>query len=309
MKKIRKLITRYVNRLKASWAYISKHPLTKGDVIRASFRYFTFHILHLLNGNKPKKYRLLDGLYFYTSMGDSGINGNIYTGLADFEEMSFLLHFLRSEDLFVDVGANVGAYSLLASGVCKSKTLAIEPIPETFEKLVANVRLNDLTNLVDCLNIGLGSTEAVLGFVKTPNSVMNHVSVGDSGKSTIDVKVKPLDALGLSKIPSLIKIDVEGFEMEVLKGAQNCLSDETCKAVIIELNGSGKKYGVEDSQIYSTLISYGFKPYQYDPFTRNLNALSEKKIGGMNLLFLRDAESVLSRVMKAPKIKVLSNWI
>lgn len=311
LKKFLRRINRYINRMKASLAYITKHPLTKNHVIQAYFRYFAFHIFQLLNGKKPKKYHFFDGLDFYASMGDAGIVGNIYTGLADFEEMSFLLHFLRSDDLFVDIGANVGAYSLLASGVCKSKTIAIEPIPETFEKLMANVQLNDLTNLVECLNIGLGSSETELDFVNTPNSVMNRVSVSneDSTNSRILVKVMPLDLLVSLKKPSLLKIDVEGFEMEVIKGAGQCISDDACKAIIIELNGSGEKYGYKDTQTHSLLISYGFKPYKYQPFSRNFIESNEFEQEGKNVIFIRDLESVLTRNVNAPKRKILSDWI
>jgi hypothetical protein len=50
---------------------------------------------------------------FIASPGMAGIVGNIYTGLEDFEEQGFLLHIIRKDDLFVDVGANVGGYTLL----------------------------------------------------------------------------------------------------------------------------------------------------------------------------------------------------
>jgi predicted RNA methylase len=74
----------------------------------------------------------------------TGATGNIYAGLHDFHEMALLLHFLRPCDVFVDIGANVGAYSVLASGVVGAKTFAFEPVPQTFACLRDNVRMNDL---------------------------------------------------------------------------------------------------------------------------------------------------------------------
>jgi hypothetical protein len=61
--------------------------------------------------------------------------GNIYTGLHEFEDMSFLLHFLRPADLFIDIGANVGAYTIFASGIVAATSISIEPISQIFEIL------------------------------------------------------------------------------------------------------------------------------------------------------------------------------
>ena len=58
-----------------------------------------------------------------------GATGNIYAGLHEFADMAFTLHFLRPDDLFLDVGANIGSYTLLASGVCKARTISFEPDP------------------------------------------------------------------------------------------------------------------------------------------------------------------------------------
>ena len=64
--------------------------------------------------------------------------------LCEFEEMAFVMHFLRPGELFVDVGANVGAFTVLAAGVAGAAVRAFEPNPGTFEMLERNVRLNGL---------------------------------------------------------------------------------------------------------------------------------------------------------------------
>lgn len=58
------------------------------------------------------------------------------------------LHFLRPGDLFLDIGANVGTYTVLASGVCGGKIMAFEPDPRTLRHLQRNIELNQLENLV-----------------------------------------------------------------------------------------------------------------------------------------------------------------
>src|SRR5207248_910045 len=65
-------------------------------------------------------------------------------------EMAFVLHVLRPSDKFIDVGANVGSYTVLAAGAVGSRVFAVEPIPTTFGFLRRNVALNGLGELVRC---------------------------------------------------------------------------------------------------------------------------------------------------------------
>lgn len=138
-KKIKKQTARLHRSLRGIW----QHPLAQNDKLGALRLYFLFHVLGQVSPG-PILYPLVGSTVFPARPGMAGIVGNIYMGLEDFEEMAFLLHLLRPGDLFVDVGANVGAYSLLASGVCGAKSLAIEPIPETFSLMVENIRVNNL---------------------------------------------------------------------------------------------------------------------------------------------------------------------
>jgi FkbM family methyltransferase len=70
--------------------------------------------------------------------------------------MAFVLHALRSEDHFVDVGANLGFYTILASGGVGTSCLSLEPIPDTFNQLRRNVQVNGLQERVQALNLGAG---------------------------------------------------------------------------------------------------------------------------------------------------------
>ncbi len=72
----------------------------------------------------------------------NGATGNFYTGLHEFEDMSFVLHALRSTDVFVDVGANIGSYTVLAAAVVGAQCIAFEPILETYGHLLQNVNLD-----------------------------------------------------------------------------------------------------------------------------------------------------------------------
>nr|WP_316806871.1 FkbM family methyltransferase [Pedobacter agri] len=104
---------------------------------------------------------------FLAKKGLTGVNGNIYTGLHEFHDMGFLLHFLKPEYVFFDIGANVGSYMILASGVGGAKSLSFEPLPETFSILQKNMELNRLDDLVKLENKVLEANLEYLNFRQT----------------------------------------------------------------------------------------------------------------------------------------------
>ena len=151
------------------------------------------------------------------------------------EENKWLLKALQKGSIFVDVGANVGGHSIRA---CKlgAKVIAVEPINENCNVLRLNFELNQLSNF-HILNIAAGNREEVrpiyLGTSPTGSSLTQ--SKEKEGKRIVEVK--PLDLV----IPKLIgtqwvdllKVDVEGFEIEVLKGAANLL--KRTRYIIVEV--------------------------------------------------------------------------
>jgi FkbM family methyltransferase len=250
---------------------ILSHPLAKKNKVEALKRFFYYQISKLFNPY-PIVYAFTDKSKLIVEKGMTGATGNIYCGLHEFEDMAFLLHFLRPGDLFVDVGANVGSYTVLASGHVGSNTISIEPVPSTFKRLQNNLTINYLGALVKTHNLGIGSKQGTLKFTSNLDTV-NHVATDSTGTDVIEVKVEALDNLLDGFHPSLIKIDVEGFETEVLRGASEVLNDDTLKAIIIELNGSGKKYGFSDQDVHSFLLSKNFSAYKYNPFNKSLIGL------------------------------------
>ena len=75
-----------------------------------------------------------------------------------------------------------------------------------------------------------------------------------------------------------MKIDVEGYETPLLEGAVNTLKNEELCAVIMELNGSGGRYGFDEAEILSMMAHYGFKTFSYDPFERAFVNLKGKNV-------------------------------
>ena len=291
------------------WPLISmltRHPLSGFFGIPSIFRFLKWQI-HSRVVRRGLIHNWIGNSKFFVSNGETGLTGNIYVGLHEFRDMGFLLHFLRPQDFFIDIGSNSGSYTILASGVVGAKTLAIEPVPETFKRLLANIRLNELNELVLAKNIGISSKQGTLQ-VTVNSDTTNHLVFAETGEDTVSVNVNSLDEVCVGFSPILLKIDVEGWESEVLKGARKTLSNVNLCAVILEINGNGERLGVDDQFLLDYLGSFDFAPYSYDPISRRLTQISGRNFQGGNTIFIRDSERVSDRIEMACRRKVLGKY-
>jgi FkbM family methyltransferase len=294
--------------LLSTLAFIANHPLNRGRKAQALANYFKWQIgSRLVPGQVI--YKWINGSRIIIRPGETGVTGNLYCCLHDFADMGYLLHVLTPDDLFVDVGANVGSYTILACAAKGAKGICFEPVPSTFERLMDNLRINNLVERVEARNVGLSDREGDLLFTSGEDTT-NHTVAGDEQASNvIQVRVVPLDASLEGLTPSLLKIDVEGFEMRVLAGARKILGTEGLHSVIMELNGSGRRYGFEDSQIINYMKDFGFSTFRYEPFKRELNAIDGDACSSGNTLFIRDESAIQMRLRQAPRILLGSVWL
>ena len=142
--------------------FVASHPLTQKSKLRALFRVLRWQIWSRFR--KETVFPWIGGTKLVIERGMTGATGNIYVGLHEFIDMIFLLHFLRPGDLFLDVGANVGSYTILASGVCKARTAAFEPDPDTARHLMTNIQVNSLNNIVTVYEVVVGAEDATVRF-------------------------------------------------------------------------------------------------------------------------------------------------
>lgn len=286
--------------------HITSHPLTENRKISAIFRYFKWQFQSRLDKG-IHIVPFVENTKLAAQSGMTGATGNIYTGLHEFNDMGFLLHFLRNtevekDDYFMDIGANIGSYTVLAAGVIGTQTTSIEPIPVTYQKLQKNIELNNLSIKATALNIGLGAKKGVLQFTKSLDTV-NHVATEETPKDQrIDVLIEKVDDVA-TKIPILVKIDVEGFETEVINGGETIFASPLQKAIIIELNGSGDRYGYDESKIHQKLENWGYKPYSYNPMKREFAKI--ESFGNHNTIYIKDIDFVKERLKNAPLVTVL----
>jgi FkbM family methyltransferase len=285
-----------------------QHPLNRNQRTRALIRYVRWQLGSLLVPG-PVAVPFVNQSRLLVSFGMVAATGNIYGGLYEFEDMSFVLHALRPDDLFVDVGANVGTYTVLAGAVVGARVISIEPIPQTFAHLVDNLHLNAITERVDARNVAVGAHAGTLPFTADLGT-RNRVADGQAQRC-IEVSVQLLDQIVERRSPRLIKIDVEGFETRVVDGAQAVLQVPSLLAVIMEQNGNGARYGFDEQALHRRMIDLGFGTYQYRPLEREIvpDENSTDRPDSGNRLYIREIETARSLVKGAPRFAVLDKLV
>lgn len=288
--------------LLSSLRFVLGHPLNRARKLSAFARWLRWQI-----GSRLQPGAVLvpfvEDLGLLIRAGMTGATGNLYCGLHEYEDMALVLHALRKDDLFVDVGANIGSYSMLGAA-SKAAVVAFEPIPATFAWLQKNVAVNGVADRVGVLNQGVGRGAGLLRFTAGLDTVNHVLAVDEFAEDALEVPVVTLDQALAGRSPNLIKIDVEGFETEVLAGAEQTLADPALMAVIMELNGSGARYGFDEDSIHQSMLERGFQTYRYDPEKRALLPLQGKRSDSGNTLYVRDFERLSERVRSARRYRL-----
>jgi FkbM family methyltransferase len=288
--------------------FVLNHPLNRDHRVRALIRFARRQLGSRLAPG-PVVVDFVENSRLLVRPGMAGATGNVYAGLHDFEEMSFVLHALRPGDTFIDAGANVGSYTVLASAVAGADCLAIEPVPSAFESLCDNVALNRVRPKVRCFNLAVGARPGTASFTSTLDTVNRVALAGDSDAGLIRVPVKTLDEIAGECRPAIVKIDVEGYETEVVSGADRVLSGDELFAVIMELNGAGAAYGFDEAALHRRMLDRGFRTFSYLPFDRRLVEVSREGSSAVNAIYVRNLELVTERVRTARAFSVLGREV
>ncbi len=149
--------------------------------------------------------------------------------------------------LFWDIGANIGIYSLMAARRRGARVLAFEPLYTTFANLVRNIEINGLGDRAGAFCIAFNSVTKVDSlFIRESSAGYSGNAFGkpvDQTGNTYDYGAK-LDVLGYSvddfirtfalDVPNYIKLDVDGIELQILKGAAKTLRDPRLRSVLVE---------------------------------------------------------------------------
>lgn len=195
-----------------------------------------------------------------------------------------LINGLPPSGVFVDVGANVGNYSVLAARRCGDKgvVVAFEPVAETYSRLVRHVAMNEVPGVVT-FNAAVGRAEGVVQMVSGEDSGLNFVGggatpAGERGPPTRMVALDDcLPALIGEREIDLMKIDVEGAELGVLQGAERLLRARRVKRLFVEIVPSClTRFGTQPEDIWEFLEQRGYRPRFRIPDTTGYNEIFDR---------------------------------
>lgn len=210
------------------------------------------------------------------------------------ETPNFCKKYLKSGDIVLDVGANIGTVTLQASICVESlgRIYSIEPHPQIFKFLNENIILNNFEN-VKLFNVAVGNKSGTILFSNQKSDCQNKIIL-EKSNDTIEVPIKLLDELTIDESEiDLLKIDVEGFEQFVLLGAKKTL--EKTKCVYIEtIEKLYNYYNYDRNKIFEILNDYGF-----ELFTISKNSIkkisSKGSLESDDIIGLRDINDFINR--------------
>jgi FkbM family methyltransferase len=272
-----------------SLKYILNHPNTKNQQIFSVLKYLGWKLYKSLT-NHYLDVQILPNLKVRCFPKSHSSDCIIHCGLYDYNEMKFLLRYLRDGDSFIDIGANIGIYTLLAASKLTSGSIySFEVLPKNYTRLQENLKLNKLNQV---------KTYAIAVSDKKGTTTLN-IAEGDSmpfitttaTNGTITVPTDTLDNLLDNQcLPSLTlaKMDIEGAELLALKGGTLLLKQQCPHVWILEINNTVENLGHSQQDVVDFLENYGYGLYHYDADTNQIISINLKTKTGLNILAIAD---------------------
>lgn len=247
-------LLRIIRVLPISWVKVISRAQGRNPLLKRSFDWAANHFR---DQDATIQRGVGRGLRFNTGRSNAGY----ILGTTEPRVQHAFASLIKPRMVVYDVGANVGFFTVIAARLSpQGRVVAFEPLPENSERIRHNISLNNLQNII-VRTEALSDTDAQAQFqvsVEPTWGKLVSVSEGLGPKvGTIDVRVSRLDSLveaGEIPIPELIKIDVEGAEAGVLRGAESTLR-QARPLLLIELHGTNQSIArLLESLAYSAAV-------------------------------------------------------
>jgi FkbM family methyltransferase len=270
---IKKNLLHFAHKLKRKMQ--NKKPFTgRGLLIK-------FADIIIDNPSKPIQVKTLHGFkMFIDPVTDKGVERSIYyTGTYEAGTLHIFDYLLSEGDVYFDIGANIGLMAIYASQRIKSsgRVHAFEPEPDTFGILQKNCAINHIKNItLNRVALGEENKKALI----FPNLDINRGAsslVRNDGSAGKEVTVMSLDNyIGQYPDPiKLMKIDVEGYEMEMLKGAGNLLKSAMAPIICIEYSKETHQNG-DVADLYEFVKNVNeYRIYKFKGWKGEVGTLTE----------------------------------
>lgn len=228
---------------------------------------------------KPSRLEI-NGMWMQVHPHDNAVTHSLLNfGTYEPFETALLSGLLRPGDVFVDIGANIGYYTLLAARVVgpAGRVVALEPGRENLRLLCANVASNSFTN-VNVLAVAAGAQAGTLPLFESPTNMGDHRLYAVDQRDHYDVEVVTLDDQleQMALVPSVVKIDIQGYEYQAMSGLARTLAAVDRCVVCSEFWSDGLRSGgcADPSRYLAFFIDLGFELYDIDEDGATLRPLA-----------------------------------
>lgn len=186
------------------------------------------------------------------------VQRTIYLSGAWDDDVGRVVRRLQPGQLFIDCGANVGYFSLMAAAR-GARVIAFEPNPACVREILVNARLNELPG-IDVRCMGLGATSGQAELTLTNDSNLGAASLKPGHGKALTVALDSLDAQLEGLEPDLIKLDIEGAEILALQGARRILAGPSAPAVLCEVSEySLRQMGGSKDELFALMSAHGYR--------------------------------------------------
>ena len=181
-------------------------------------------------------------------------------GFYEPEELEIISRYFRRKWVFVDIGANVGNHSVFAGRVLgASKVIAFEPSPASFRTLEINLALNGLDGITTVYMAGVSDRDGVANLHCPDENNLGRSIITDSAQG-VDISILRGDRVLADQHVDFMKIDVEGHEIQCMKGLS--LTVERCKPVIfVEVDNHNLESFVSLIEEFGYVVLERFRRY------------------------------------------------
>jgi FkbM family methyltransferase len=236
--------------------YVWTHPANEGERIRALLRAIIFQVRARLLQRRTLA-RLGRQSRVWADLHRRAASKIVYANPPDHPEMLTWQKCLQPGDFFVDVGANIGSYAIWA-GENGAEVIALEPAEDTFRLLVENISLNGYP--ITPIQAAAGAACGTARFTSGRDSV-NRLDPDGSVETT----VMTIDSIIGDRIVAGMKVDVEGFEIEVLRGCERALAEHRLMLIQLEWNATSRTaVGADRCPVADLLVRNGYRLYRPD---------------------------------------------
>lgn len=235
----------------------------------------------LVNYLKPQ-YLMIEGKKFYIDKLDGTISQELILSnkWEPYQTVLFKQN-IKKGDIVVDIGAHIGYYTLIAASIVgkKGKVYAFEPDLKNFNVLRQNIKINNYKNIIP-INKAVAEKNSKLNlYINTANTGDHRIYKSKDKRKTIEINAITLDSILKNEKVDLIKMDIQGSEMQALKGASYVLANNKALKIITEFWPGGLRLSGGSGEEFLYLLRRNkFDLYNIDETKNKLIAITNKKL-------------------------------